>query len=119
MKKVIILILFILFFSCQEKKVTKFYLGQYFEKGQKVKVEIDNGNYIYQHVFKSNYVVDSPKFIKEYKVTKDDIVVHLTIDNNDTIVILPSNTEKVLLGNDIKKDLFIYTEKDVDVWLVN
>jgi hypothetical protein len=93
------------------------YKGQYFQKNKNLVLNINDGDFIYEKKFKTDYIVDKPKLVKKYRTNKDSVNIHLTIDNRDTTLIIPSSIKKILFGNDSDGNLFIYTEKDEGVWL--
>jgi len=116
----IIVCFFILFVSCNENdSEILIYQGQYFEKNQDLVLDIDNGKFVYKKEFNSDYIVDRPKLIKKYRTDESNFSVHLTIENKDTTLVFPSSTKKILFGEDSDGDLFIYTENDSDVWLID
>ncbi len=104
-------------FSCEERKTISIYMGQYFEKNQKMILDIDDGEYMYERSFDSIYNSSSLLLIKNYKPINDSIRINLKIDKNDTVVILPISTKKILFGNDAKRNIFLFTEKNINAWI--
>ncbi|MFS4494492.1 hypothetical protein [Maribacter sp. 2308TA10-17] len=110
--------LLILICSCNTEK-TSFYQGQYFQANQELELIINDGEYVYNKKFVEQYSRGNYQLIKRIKSQNDSIKVYLKIDNKDTLLFLPSSTEKVLFGNDAYRNLFIYTEKDTVVWMMD
>jgi hypothetical protein len=110
----------LLFFvsSCYSEKIS-FYQGPYFQANQELELSINDGEYVYHKKFVENYSRDSYELIKKIKLQTDSIKVYLKIDNRDTFLFFPSSTKKVLFGNDAYRNLFVYTEKDTAVWLMD
>ncbi len=115
----IVLLLSVLLYSCKETNNTGIYLGQYFIKGQEIYINIDNGKFTYKKSFKSNYVRSSPKLLRTYSSKNDSIKVQFKLNGKDSAVNIKSLTEKILIGGDKDGDIFIYTEENKDVWIVN
>ncbi|WP_110476662.1 hypothetical protein [Winogradskyella epiphytica] len=104
--------------SCDSKKIS-FFQGQYFKANQELELNLNDGDYVYKKKFNENYSVGNLELVKYYKPKTDSVKIYLKVSKKDTVIFIPSTTEKVLFGNDAFGNLFIYTEKDTSAWLVD
>lgn len=108
--------LLIIAVSCCENRVTVYH-SSYFDKGQEIKIDIDDGNFKYGNKFKKYYSRDTHTKIKEICTKNDSIKIYFMVDGKDTTTYISSSTKKILLSFNSEKEINIYTENDESAWL--
>ena len=105
-----------LFLSCCNKNNIEIYHSSYFDKNQKLSVNINSGEFVYNREFKEYFSDDKNIKIGSVCLNNERNEIYFKVDDKSSTFIIPTSVSKILLHVNSSGELNMYTERDSLYW---
>ena len=104
------------FLSCCNKNNIEIYHSSYFDKNQKLSVNINSGEFVYNREFKEYFSDDKNIKIGSVCLNNERNEIYFKVDDKSSTFIIPTSVSKILLHVNSSGELNMYTERDSLYW---
>lgn len=95
---IIFLILCVLTACCPDSNKLDVYIWNIFKAGEKISLDIRNGDYHYQRTFSERFVREKHYLLTSYCMTGDSVKIQYKSNNRDTSFYVQKSVRRIVFG---------------------